>query len=316
MPAKGLCENVCGRSQRQASRRHLIGRNCLGRAERGQADRNAHFIGASLRAKGGKAGREQGGGQNLFHATHIPSPALACHDENTRAALLAQGKHAKFLMFSGHRGGISRAGPKALNWPDIGAMHITKIILCGNGLRHSPLAIAGTCEFGTVTLAFREPKPLGRSALAHERFVMSAVTGIRSRSLRRRCWHVLPGGARPQRSPGRAALSAEDCAIQSMPDASPVKWHLAHTSWFFESLILARHAPAIAPFDPRFAYLFNSYYEALGPRHPRPRRGLLTRPSLDDVMAYRAHVDAAMEALLAEPDDDDASSADRTGPAS
>ncbi|HUE63144.1 MAG TPA: ergothioneine biosynthesis protein EgtB [Rhizomicrobium sp.] len=88
-------------------------------------------------------------------------------------------------------------------------------------------------------------------------------------------------------------LSAEDCLLQSMPDASPVKWHLAHTSWFFESVVLARFA-GYRPFDPRFAYLFNSYYEALGPRHPRPRRGHLSRPSLDEVYAFRAHVDAAM----------------------
>jgi len=90
-----------------------------------------------------------------------------------------------------------------------------------------------------------------------------------------------------------APLSAEDCAIQSMPDTSPVKWHLAHTSWFFETVILSQIS-GYRPFDPRFAYLFNSYYEALGPRHPRPRRGLITRPTLDDVYAYRAHVDAAM----------------------
>ena len=90
-----------------------------------------------------------------------------------------------------------------------------------------------------------------------------------------------------------APLSAEDCAIQSMPDASPTKWHLAHTSWFFETVILNQVA-GYRPFDPRFAYLFNSYYEALGPRHPRPRRGLITRPTLDEVYAYRAHVDAAM----------------------
>ncbi|MBA2589164.1 MAG: ergothioneine biosynthesis protein EgtB [Alphaproteobacteria bacterium] len=90
-----------------------------------------------------------------------------------------------------------------------------------------------------------------------------------------------------------APLSAEDCIIQSMPDASPVKWHLAHSTWFFETVILGGRA-GYKPFDPRFAYLFNSYYEALGPRHPRPRRGLLTRPTLEEVYAYRAHVDAAM----------------------
>ena len=98
-----------------------------------------------------------------------------------------------------------------------------------------------------------------------------------------------------------APLSAEDQCVQSMPDASPTKWHLAHITWFFESLLLAPHAPGYRAFDPRWHYLFNSYYEALGPRHPRPQRGLLTRPSLDEVHAYRRHVDAAVEALLADP---------------
>ncbi len=97
-----------------------------------------------------------------------------------------------------------------------------------------------------------------------------------------------------------APLSAEDQAIQSMPDASPTKWHLAHTTWFFEAVLLARHAAGYLPFDARFHYLFNSYYEALGPRHPRPQRGLLTRPSHDEVLAYRRHVDDAVLALLAD----------------
>ncbi|QOF76839.1 ergothioneine biosynthesis protein EgtB [Variovorax sp. 38R] len=96
-----------------------------------------------------------------------------------------------------------------------------------------------------------------------------------------------------------APLSAEDQCIQSMPDASPTKWHLAHTTWFFETVLLQPHAADYRPFDARFHYLFNSYYEALGPRHPRPQRGLLTRPSLDEVHAYRRHVDDAVLALLA-----------------
>ncbi|MHB8529331.1 MAG: ergothioneine biosynthesis protein EgtB [Caulobacteraceae bacterium] len=95
-------------------------------------------------------------------------------------------------------------------------------------------------------------------------------------------------------------LSAEDQAAQSMPDASPTKWHLAHTTWFFETFILRLHAAGYRTFDPAFGYLFNSYYEAVGERHPRPQRGLLTRPSLDEVKQYREHVDEAMRGLLAE----------------
>ncbi|MFN3522836.1 MAG: ergothioneine biosynthesis protein EgtB [Phenylobacterium sp.] len=93
-------------------------------------------------------------------------------------------------------------------------------------------------------------------------------------------------------------LSAEDQSAQSMPDASPTKWHLAHTTWFFETFILLPRLPGYRVFDPRFAYLFNSYYETLGPRQPRPERGLLTRPSASDVMAYRGHVDEAMQRML------------------
>jgi ergothioneine biosynthesis protein EgtB len=96
-----------------------------------------------------------------------------------------------------------------------------------------------------------------------------------------------------------APLSAEDCAIQSMPDASPVKWHLAHTSWFFETFVLEPHLPGYRLHDAAFRVLFNSYYNAVGDKHPRPQRGLLSRPSLDAVRDYRAHVDAAMAALLA-----------------
>jgi ergothioneine biosynthesis protein EgtB len=83
-----------------------------------------------------------------------------------------------------------------------------------------------------------------------------------------------------------------------MPDASPVKWHLAHTTWFFETLVLMPHLKAYEPYNRHYQYLFNSYYEALGPRHPRPQRGLLTRPALAEVLDYRRHVDAAMERLF------------------
>src|SRR5947207_3894131 len=96
-----------------------------------------------------------------------------------------------------------------------------------------------------------------------------------------------------------APLSAEDCALQSMPDASPVKWHLAHTSWFFETFVLEPHVAGYRFYDAAFRVLFNSYYNAVGDKHPRPQRGLLSRPSLAAIHAYRAYVDAAMNALLA-----------------
>jgi ergothioneine biosynthesis protein EgtB len=95
-----------------------------------------------------------------------------------------------------------------------------------------------------------------------------------------------------------APLSEEDAVVQSMPDASPAKWHLAHTTWFFETFVLARVPVPYRVFDPRYAYLFNSYYDAVGDRHPRPERGMLTRPSLAEVSRYRLHVDEAMHTLL------------------
>ncbi len=99
-----------------------------------------------------------------------------------------------------------------------------------------------------------------------------------------------------------APLSAEDQTVQAMDDASPTKWHLGHTTWFFETFILAKELPGYRLCDERFPYCFNSYYEAAGPRHPRSFRGLLTRPSRDEVLAYRTHVDDGLEQLLARND--------------
>ncbi len=85
-------------------------------------------------------------------------------------------------------------------------------------------------------------------------------------------------------------LSPEDCVLQSMPDASPAKWHLAHTSWFFETFVLEAHVPGYRPFHPDFRVMFNSYYNAVGDQYPRPERGLLSRPTLREVLAYRSSI--------------------------
>ena len=95
-----------------------------------------------------------------------------------------------------------------------------------------------------------------------------------------------------------APLSEADCQVQSMPDASPTKWHLAHVTWFFETFVLERFEPGFQPFHPAFRVLFNSYYQGVGEAYPRPQRGLITRPGLAEVKAYRAQVDARMAALL------------------
>lgn len=95
-----------------------------------------------------------------------------------------------------------------------------------------------------------------------------------------------------------ATLEIEDYGLQSMPDASPAKWHLAHTAWFFETFVMREALPHVAPFHPQFAYLFNSYYETVGRMHPRPERGLLSRPTVAEVRRYREHVDAHVLELL------------------
>ncbi len=98
-----------------------------------------------------------------------------------------------------------------------------------------------------------------------------------------------------------AGLDAEDCALQSMPDASPVKWHLAHTTWFFETMVLERFARSHSPLRAEFREFYNSYYNVVGEQFPRAQRGLISRPGLEEVLAYRRHVDAAMDSLLSEP---------------
>ena len=117
-------------------------------------------------------------------------------------------------------------------------------------------------------------------------------------------WQTAYAAVRQHSQRLTAGLSAEDQALQSMADTSPSKWHLAHTTWFFETLVLQAHAPGYQPVDARWAPLFNSYYESLGPRHPRPQRGLISRPSLADVGQYRQQVDAAMQRFIgsASPD--------------
>lgn len=100
-------------------------------------------------------------------------------------------------------------------------------------------------------------------------------------------------------------LQTEDYVVQSMPDTSPAKWHLAHTSWFFEQFILKPHIRNYRPFDPSFDYLFNSYYQTLGSMHQRPQRGMLTRPTVAEVKRYRAHVDEHVQSLLASNDEND-----------
>jgi ergothioneine biosynthesis protein EgtB len=123
---------------------------------------------------------------------------------------------------------------------------------------------------------------------------------VADRTDRRAAWLQAYERVRGETERRAAPLTAEDQTVQSMPDASPTKWHRAHTTWFFEQFLLVPYAPSYAIFDARFGYLFNSYYVAAGPRHARPKRGLITRPNAAEVSAYRAHVDGAVRGLIAE----------------
>jgi ergothioneine biosynthesis protein EgtB len=136
---------------------------------------------------------------------------------------------------------------------------------------------------GTSTSGLGHPADESRSDLA--RTMAAAYAAVREESVLR-----------------IAPLSPEDCQVQSMPDASPAKWHLAHTTWFFETFVLERFEPGFRPHDPAWRVLFNSYYQTVGPQHPRPQRGLLTRPDLASVLAWRRDVDARVAALLLHPD--------------
>src|SRR5919106_1986036 len=136
----------------------------------------------------------------------------------------------------------------------------------------------------------------------------AAVSGLQRASVPpsrdpRQLWADAFRAVRAETERRAAPLSAEDQVVQSMPDASPTKWHRAHTTWFFEQFLLRQHVPHYQCFDERFGYLFNSYYVAVGPRHARPERGLITRPGVEEVAAYRAHVDAAMAELIDSADD-------------
>lgn len=113
-------------------------------------------------------------------------------------------------------------------------------------------------------------------------------------------WRVRYRAVRRQSERLCDPLVPEDYVVQSMPDVSPTKWHLAHTSWFFETFLLSPHGRGYQPFDPHFGYLFNSYYVTVGDRHCRQNRGLLSRPTVQQVYAYRRHVDAAMEQFISE----------------
>jgi ergothioneine biosynthesis protein EgtB len=127
---------------------------------------------------------------------------------------------------------------------------------------------------------------------------MNSTTGLADQGAWRSILSRRYGATRAQTEALAAPLSPEDQTLQSMPDASPTKWHRAHTTWFFETFLLQPYLRGYRAFHPQFGLLFNSYYEAMGPRHPRPERGLLSRPGIAEIAHYRAHVDVAMVRLI------------------
>jgi ergothioneine biosynthesis protein EgtB len=153
-------------------------------------------------------------------------------------------------------------------------------------------------EEAPVVPARTNPGAAPVRASAGDIAILDRQSGMRSDE-RRRFWRRAFDAVRGETERRAAPLAPEDQVIQSMPDASPTKWHRAHTTWFFEQFLLAPGLADYRVFDERFAFLFNSYYVAAGPRHERPKRGLITRPGADEVTAYRAHVDAAVARLLA-----------------
>jgi ergothioneine biosynthesis protein EgtB len=136
------------------------------------------------------------------------------------------------------------------------------------------------------------------TSLAQRNAASANVTTLQSVDRSRGFWRDAFRTVRSETERRASHLSAEDQIVQSMADASPTKWHRAHVTWFFEQFLLVPNDPRYTIFDERFPFLFNSYYVAAGPRHARPQRGMITRPNGDDVTAYRAHVDAAVEHLI------------------
>ena len=142
------------------------------------------------------------------------------------------------------------------------------------------------------------PPPTSSAVLRRHDDTDGAALAIDRTNDPRISWRDAFRAVRAETERRAAPLSPEDQVVQSMPDASPTKWHRAHTTWFFEQFLLVPHLAGYRVFNESYAYLFNSYYVAAGPRHARAERGLLTRPGCDEIAAFRTHVDAAVERLL------------------